>query len=234
VTQVAKAGAPEAGRVVPLAVSIDREEVVRLLGYPEGHALPPRLAALLDDTLGVARGLVRGRGVFVRLPPDRAPEVGLRPVAATELIVGLVTVGEEIEAAAAEASRRAEPTRALLLDCVGSAATEEAADRLGAAIVGAPSAGHRRAVPCRFSPGYGDWALKDQPRLFALLPHAQLGVTLLPSMMMVPRKSVSFAMWLGAAADRPADRGCAGCALDHCRYRRRSRRPAGTGHHEHG
>ena len=222
------AGSP-AGRVVPLGVAIDRDEVVRLLGYPDGHPLPSRLAALLDDTLTTARRLVRGRGVFVRLEPDRAAEVGLKPVTASELIVGIVTVGEEIEAAAAAASRGGEPTRALLLDAAGSAATEEAADRLGAVIIGAPAAADRRAVPCRFSPGYGDWSLQDQPRLFALLPHAEVGVSLLPSMMMVPRKSVSFAMWLGAAPDRGAGRGCARCPLDHCRYRREPRRPAENG-----
>ena len=102
----------------------------------------------------------------------------------------------------------------------------EAADRIGAVIVGAPAAADRRVVPCRFSAGYGDWSLQDQPRLFALLPHAQLGVSLLPSMMMVPRKSVSFAMWLGAAEGRAAGRGCARCPLDTCRYRRKPRRPA--------
>jgi hypothetical protein len=225
----ADVGSP-AGRVVPLGVSIDRDEVVRLLGYPEGHPLPARLAALLDDTLTTARRLVRGRGAFARLEPDRAAEVGLKPVTASELIVGIVTVGEAIEAAAAEASRGGEPTRALLLDTAGSAATEEAADRLGAVIVGGSADADRRAVPCRFSPGYGDWSLQDQPRLFALLPHAELGVSLLPSMMMVPRKSVSFAMWLGAAEDRAAGRGCARCPMDHCRYRRKPRRPAGKDH----
>ena len=223
-------GAPTAGHVVPLPVSIDREEVVRLMGYPAGHPLPPRLAALLDDSLGTARGLAHGRGTFARLGPDRAPDVGLRPVAASALIVGLVTVGDEIEACAAEASRRGEPTRALILDCAGSAAAEEAADRLGAAIVGGSAAADPRAVPCRFSPGYGDWSLEDQPRLFALLPHARLGVSLLPSMMMVPRKSVSFAMWLGAAEGRAPGRGCSRCPLDHCRYRRAHRRPTPKSH----
>jgi cobalamin-dependent methionine synthase I len=134
-----------------------------------------------------------------------------------------VTVGEEIEAAVAAASRGGEPTRALILDAAGSAACEEAADRIGAVIVGIPEQADRRAIPCRFSPGYGDWSLADQPKLFALLP-ADLGVRLLPSMMMVPRKSVSFAMWLGGPPERAAGRGCAACPLDTCRYRRQ--RPA--------
>jgi hypothetical protein len=223
VTEAPAGGAAPPGRVVPLAVSIDRDEVIRLLGYPPDRPLPARLAALLEEALAAARRLVRARGAFARLAPERAAEVGLQPVAATELVVGLVTVGAEVEAAAEEATRRGEPTRALLLDTAGSAAAEEAADRIGAVIVGLPEDADRRVIPCRFSPGYGDWSLQDQPKLFALLPQ-ELGVTLLPSMMMVPRKSVSFAMWLGAAPGRASGHGCARCPLDTCRYRRQPRR----------
>ena len=53
-------------------------------------------------------------------------------------------------------------------------------------------------VGCRISPGYGRWPLSAQKALFARLPHETLGVSLNPSMMMTPRKSISFALWLGA------------------------------------
>ena len=111
-------------------------------------------------------------------------------------------------------------TRALLLDAAGSAAAEEAADRLGAVIAGDSSRDDPR-VTCRLSPGFGRWTLDNQPSLFGLLPHTDLGVHLEPSMMMVPRKSISFAMWLGAR-ERPAAglTGCDSCTLQHCRYRR--------------
>jgi len=76
------------------------------------------------------------------------------------------------------------------------------------------------ALQCRLSPGYGRWSLQSQPSLFALLPHAELGIELLPSMLMVPRKSISFAMWLGATV-RPTTglAGCPSCGLERCRYR---------------
>lgn len=221
-----------AGAVVPLAVTIRRAEVIRFLGCPEAHPLPPALAALLDEALAEARRLVAARGAFVAIAPERAPEVGLAPVPARGLALGLVTAGAAIEERATAASRGGEPTRALVLDAAGSAAAEEAADRLGAVIAGgAAVADDPGTLPCRISPGYPGWALTDQQRLFDLLPHVALGVTLLPSAMMVPQKSISFAMWLGRTARVPGAGGCSRCGLAHCRYRRTRKRSAGGARH---
>jgi hypothetical protein len=114
---------------------------------------------------------------------------------------------------------------ALLLDAMGSAAVEEAADRLGAIITGVevPPDYDAPAVSCRISPGYGLWPLEAQGPLFGHLPHAAIGVTLRPSLLMEPRKSISFAMWLGADARPIAGlSGCDRCLLTTCRYRRTS------------
>jgi hypothetical protein len=217
-----------AGAVVPIAVAIRRPEVIRFLGCPEDHVLPPALAALLDEALAEARRLVQARGAFVEVAPERAAEVGLTPVRARGLALGLVTAGAAIEERAAAVGRSGEAARALVLDAAGSAAVEEAADRLGALIAGGAAApDDPGTLPCRVSPGYPGWALTDQPRLFRLLPHAALGVTLLPSAMMVPEKSISFAMWLGRTGRAPGAGGCSRCGLARCRFRRPARQSAG-------
>ena len=65
-------------------------------------------------------------------------------------------------------------------------------------------------------------AADAQRQLFSRLPAREVGVKLQPSLLMVPRKSISFAMWLGAEARPVAGlSGCARCHLEHCRYRRR-------------
>ncbi len=206
---------------VQVAVSIRREEVVRFLGYPPGREPSGKLAELLDQAIEEARGLASACGTWRSLPVGRATEVGLRPLEARALVIGLVTAGGRIEARASALAASGEVSRAVLLDAAGSAVAEEAADRLGAEIVGAEGGGPAAEVPCRLSPGYGRWPLTAQPALFALLDHGAVGVQLLPSLLMVPRKSVSFAMWLGAAGP-PAEglAGCARCALHRCRYRR--------------
>jgi len=212
--------APNAPIALPL--TIEREEVLHLLGYPDDEDAPERIEELLARMLAEARRLSRARGVYASLPVERAGEVGLERMDATGLVIGMVTAGDGIERRVAEAMDRGAVTEALLLDAAGSAAAEEAADRLGAIISGDES-NEARPVSCRVSPGYGHWPLTAQTALFERLPHEAIGVRLLPSMLMVPRKSISFAMWLGADA-RPITglAGCARCRLEHCRYRRLS------------
>jgi len=74
------------------------------------------------------------------------------------------------------------------------------------------------------SPGYGSWGIHSQKALFDRLPHHRIGVDLLPTMLMTPRKSISFAMWLGADRRPLAGlSGCARCGLVECRYRKPER-----------
>ena len=246
---------------VDSALCVARADVLHFLGYPDGHEPRPRIADLLDECLAEARGLVRGRGVWTTLDPNEASAIGLEPVAASGLVIGLVTAGAAIVAAASARMERGDATGALLLDACGSAAAEEAADRISAAIVAALSAGAEDVagagcagvaavatatadtadtadtarspavdaegaarISCRISPGYGGWHLASQEALFARLPHRAIGVRLEHSLLMVPRKSVSFAMWLGADARPLAGlSGCARCELESCRYRRETR-----------
>lgn len=216
--------------VLDLQLTLPRAEVLHFMGYREGASPAPGIEALLEASLAEARALADARGAWLELPVDEAATVGLEAMPARSLIVGLVTAGAGIETAASRALGRGEATAALLLDACGSAAAEEAADRLGAAIVatlaGAPldDAPGAQAAPvsCRISPGYGQWPLAAQRSLFSRLPHEALGVRLEPSLLMVPRKSISFAMWLGAEARPLAGlSGCARCRLETCIYRRR-------------
>jgi cobalamin-dependent methionine synthase I len=43
----------------------------------------------------------------------------------------------------------------------------------------------------RFSPGYGDWTLDNQPQVLQLAEAERIGITLTESNIMIPRKSVS-------------------------------------------
>lgn len=208
-------------RVHRLPVAIREGDVLHFLGYPEGMKPPKRTAERLDRVLEEARPLVEARGLLLELNPERAGEAGLDRMEASGLVLGLVTAGAKIEALAEERIREGDATAALMLEAAGSAAAEEAADRLGAVIAGHGDDGEGEPISCRISPGYGGWPLEAQRAVFDLLPHKEVGVELLPSMLMIPRKSISFAMWLGAdAAPARGLSGCALCRLERCRYRR--------------
>lgn len=212
---------------LPLPVALEREEVCRLLGYPVLRRPSAQVGARLDAVLAEARGLVQARGAWQRVALEDCAQLQLEPIPCEGLVIGLVTAGAAVEERASACLSAGDALGALLFDAAGSAAVEEAADRLGAEIVarlaGEPLPGAWPAphLSCRVSPGYGRWRLSAQPALFARLPHAALGVELLPSFLMRPSKSISFAMWLGAG-QRPLAglSGCARCELEECRYRR--------------
>jgi hypothetical protein len=207
-----------------LSIETPLAEVLRLLGYPSGHVVPERVQSRLDALLEESRNLIEARGTHARFPVAEAEAVQLsRPGPAHALggfALGLVTIGPGVETRAAAMLSAGDTSGALLLDTIGSAAAEAAADVLGSRIaVGAAvgDAGEMAISPCRVSPGYGDWPLSAQEAIFARLPHGELGVRLLPSLLMVPRKSVTFALWLDPAGHVIGDRrGCSCCPLDRC------------------
>ena len=208
---------------INLAVTIRRPDVLHFLGYPEGREPRGELTVRLDELVDEARTLTEPCGCYRMMPADAATDFGLEPIGAEQLVIGLVTIGSGIEERASELIRDGDTVGALLLDAAGSAAVEEAADRLGAIIAGVEVSQDDQApaLSCRISPGYGRWSLDAQIPLFAGLPHRAVGVTLRPSLMMEPKKSISFAMWLGADARPIAGlSGCDRCPLTSCRYRR--------------
>jgi len=213
-----------------LTVPLRREDVLHFLGY-RGRGVPgPRIEESLGSALDEARALVSPRGVSRIVSSEDVAGLGLKARSALDLALGLVTIGFHLERRVSSLLADGETTRALLLDAAGSAAAEEAADELetriraaGAGSGGSDLAGPRR-IPRRFSPGYGSWPITAQRALFPLLPHEEIDVRLLPSCLMAPRKSISFAVWLGpegeeAVPEECRTRRCADCDMTTCPYR---------------
>ena len=84
------------------------------------------------------------------------------------------------------------------------------------------AAAEGKSCTWRFSPGYGDLPLVCQRDFLGLLDAPrQIGLTLTPQLMMVPEKSVSAIIGVGAPSREGPRRGCEGCALQkNCVYRR--------------
>ena len=79
----------------------------------------------------------------------------------------------------------------------------------------------------RFSPGYGDWDLAEQPKIFSLLDVQKIGLTLTDGCMMAPVKSVTAVIGICAGTkanlgEKSAEDGakCAGCKNTNCEFRR--------------
>ena len=202
-----------------LSVRVSRREVLRNLGYPRDREPAAKVTRRLDALWPRAEGLIAPRGAFRVVSREQA-EATAMPRPSSQVGVGLCTIGPALEERERELSADDRMLEALLLDAFGSAAAEAAADALNALVCAEAQDLGLRVLP-RFSPGYGRWDVKHQRQLLALLPTAQLDVTLTEGMMMIPRKSVSFAVRLSADAPegRVDRRHCARCDLDGCAFR---------------
>jgi hypothetical protein len=136
---------------------------------------------------------------------------------ATEVIVILCTIGIGVETLVKD-SMATDIVFALALDGLGSAGVEALANAACRYFeIEAEAAGLATSIP--LSPGMVDWTVEDgQPQIFNLLPVEDIGITLTPSYIMLPRKSLSMVIGLGKAMTAVGTQ-CDFCSMrETCRY----------------
>jgi hypothetical protein len=137
---------------------------------------------------------------------------------ATEVIAIICTVGAELENRASEISNE-DIVYSLALDGFGSAATEILANTVCHQFeMEAKERDLLTTIP--LSPGMMGWTVAEaQPQLLKLLEPEMIGITHLPTLMMLPRKSLSMVVGVGAAVPHDAST-CDYCSMkETCRYR---------------
>jgi len=126
---------------------------------------------------------------------------------AEQVVVILCTIGDALEKRVSKLFASDSPS-ALALDGLGSAAVEALATAACNHFEGLAAAeGMQATIP--LNPGLTGWSVEEgQHELFALLDGSQIGVTLTPSSLMIPRKSTSLVLGLGhdlASNSKPCD-----------------------------
>ena len=102
-------------------------------------------------------------------------------------VCGLIaTVGFSIDTKISYFLERKDIMSAFILDSIGSVAIEELVENICNDINLKYG-----TTTMRFSPGYGDWSIQNQKNFLQWLGADSLGITLAPSLQMMPRKSVS-------------------------------------------
>jgi hypothetical protein len=217
-----------------LPLAIDPDEVLRFQGYKKGRDVAtPDVRALLDEALAEGRRLMAPRAVARWAPVTRhaehalevegetltIPRIGKLWGPVTDVAAVVCTIGEGLERRVAELWDARELPLASMLDSVGSGAVESLAEHVNDLLCQQGLPGLR--VTNRISPGYADWDVAEQPRLFRLGPAAAIGVTLNEACVMTPGKSIS--LLVGAGAEARVDHyftQCARCWMRDCAYRR--------------
>ena len=150
-------------------------------------------------------------------------KIGQHLAGCEKVILLAATVGEDIEDDVTNRFNNGEYSMAVLLDAAATAAVEQVADGLEKAL--APKmAAQGFGMKWRFSPGYSDWPLEQQPELIRLSHAQSIGVGLSSSMMLMPRKSITAIIGLYRKQENNAmnhsPNGCAACSQQNCPSRK--------------
>jgi hypothetical protein len=204
------------------SVEPDSAEMSRLLGRKNGAAASApaagRIADALETALEESKALIEPKAIYLSSAGSDLP--GSRTFADLERVAFCVcTIGPALEERVTALSKEGDMLAAVVLDAIGSAAAEAVA-RYANDRIDDMAAEEGLRTSCRASPGYGDWDVKEQIALFELVPAGRIGVTLTESGMMVPRKSVSFAVHIAKEPVRlRSESSCRNCDMETCPYR---------------
>ena len=108
-----------------------------------------------------------------------------------EAVLMGATAGNPIMEAIREKSNQGDLTAAVVYDATASEMTDAALDWIAAYINRQLRREGRQLLPRRFSAGYADFALENQKQIYEKLQLEKIGVTLTPSFILLPEKSVT-------------------------------------------
>ena len=209
--------------------ALDRKEVLRYLGY-RGQEVTPELDARLDAAIAscLAIGRARASIAVYRVAgreelPDGTPQVTLADTALTlvgtsmqrhmrgarKVGVLAVTIGMGVERELKRLSLT-DHLGQVLFDAAATTMVERAADAAEATLVGM-AAREGLYTNFRFSPGYGDMPMQTQHVLLDALDARRLGITLSPTLLMTPTKSVTAVVGMFDAPQPSTHASCADC-----------------------
>lgn len=210
---------------------LNENEILFYLGY-RGQEYPEELAAQIGRCVEAVRAAATPRAVWRRIPAQggllaalslTGKDIGELLAGCREAVLMAVTLGPGIDRLIAKNSV-SNMADAVIMDACASTAIENVADNFEADL--------RRELQeeglfltDRFSPGYGDLPLSVQKRfLEALDAGRRIGLSVSPSMLMIPGKSVTAILGISKEAKPFRKKGCASCNLFRsCIYRKEGR-----------
>lgn len=215
---------------------VPEAEIVRLIGGRPKQSLAPRTRRSIERWSQSLKPIISPRLTFSthRIAGTDGRRVSLENGATlrsaklarsvsrcTHLVCFVGTIGKSIEERISSLSDAGRVTDAFVADAIGSVAVETMIDRFHQGI-GGHSQGLHYGTSLRFSPGYCDWSVREQMTLFNVVNAKAIGVSLLSSALMTPRKSVSgvFGLSQEAGAVRSPYNPCRSCGNAGCFCRR--------------
>jgi hypothetical protein len=218
-----------------LKPEIDVKEVLRFLGARKGSA-PARtvkkIKSFIDQSKDMLEPMVLESELNVLKSENGnlvlSPRVELKSRKLSRTFkdcdtakVFVATVGKKIENRINELMEDNRTAEASILDAIASVAVEDTIESFHSR-VDLKLKSRSRCATLRFSPGYCDWDIKEQKKLFNLVDASRIGVTLSDNSLMSPRKSISGIFGIGQRGKLAGktNNPCMQCGKKDCNARR--------------
>jgi len=130
----------------------------------------------------------------------------------------IVTVGPGPELLARELLEKGDFLEGYITDLLASALVDSVAD-LVQEHIRRMAADQGLLISNRYSPGYCEWDVSEQQKLFSLFPEKCCGITLSESSLMSPIKSLSALIGIGSSV-KYQEYTCEICSMKDCPYRK--------------
>ncbi len=218
-----------------IPIEIKPERLVRKIRNGSKKSITRRTKREIEKAINEINSCAKAKAMYKTLPltddngltiPDGELNIKSKKIRKVfdpcdKAAVFLVTLGEEADKLIADNIKK-RPHYGFILDAAASIAIESAAEYLEKTITKKLTNGARATM--RYSPGYCDWSIAEQKKLFSLLPYKKLDVKLSDDCLMSPRKSISGI--IGICPDASNDftgNACRDCSRENCPYKRENR-----------
>jgi hypothetical protein len=215
-------------------LTLDLNGLHAALGYPESALPEPfdsfllsalkdaselkefRATSLIAESIRIdtSKGSLQAEGRTFRVGKTICNELR----GAEKLLFFVCTAGKSISEKSAELLKGEDPAKGYIYDQVGTFLAEAIGDKMQQLLLDQLATTGER-ITNRYSPGYCNWDVADQHQLFAMFPFPPSGVTLTPSALMSPVKSISGVIGLGKEVNF-RDYPCVLCNSLSCIYRK--------------
>jgi hypothetical protein len=215
-------------------LKINIAQIEMVLGYKDGES-QETISELIRKILKEAESICKVKGEYAVYPmlkandKEKTLEIGNQIFNVKRIVYGqlkrsdsvavfVCTAGEEIGFRSREAMKEGDLLEGYIYDVVGSEIADAAADILQDKLR-EESAVEGKKITNRYSPGYCDWNVEEQHKLFRLLPDNFCGIKLSSFALMDPEKSVSGFIGIGENV-RFNEYTCGLCDMNECIYRK--------------
>jgi hypothetical protein len=216
------------------AVKPSLEEVATIMGYSPGTEpsfVPEMVSLLLEEApshvsaggcyeifriteLKIPQGMIVHDSGELRCGSKIARQIS----GSDSFALFITTAGNSFDAWIKSKSSEGDVLAEYLCSSIGSVIADKVADILQEEInIMAVEAG--KGITNRYSPGYCSWNIREQRAIFDLLPSEKIGVSLTPSFLMKPIKSVSGIIGIGTEKT-PGPYMCDLCNMTNCLVKR--------------